>query len=445
MTFQLVLLAVLLVCSAFFSGSETALFALTRYELSRFRQDERPSHRRVADLMRHPRGLLLTLIIANVTINMFIFAVSLALFQSLVGRESALAPILGLISPLAVTLLGEMLPKGTAIVLRARSAVRVARAVRVVQIVLTPISLLLNTVLVEPITRLLVGRKRPDKYVTVEELRELIEMSGRHRIIDADENAMLDEVVQLSELRVRDVMVPRVDIVAFEIHDDPDELRQIMRERRFTKLPVYDETIDRIIGLIYAKDLLLDPDRPLATMVRPVRFVPELITLTQLLAEFRRTGTQLAVVVDEHGGVVGLVTIEDVAEQIVGELTLPGEPDDRPSWEKLDERRYRISGGTSIRDWSEQFQVRGRDEGVTTLAGLMLAWLGRIPAVGDRVRMGNLLLTVESLRGRRIEWILLELINGKEPPAGSRLPPDGDVASAGDRAPVSGGTPEEDR
>ncbi len=443
MTFQLVLLVVLLGFSAFFSGSETALFALTRHELSRFGHDRRASCRLVADLMRHPRRLLLTLMIGNVTVNMFIFAASLALFRSLAGEASALAPILGLISPILVTLFGEILPKGTAIVLRTRVAARVAPVVRLFQVMLTPFSLLLNTLLVEPMTRLLVGSRQPDEYVTVEELGELIEMSGRHRIIDADENAMLGEIVQLGELRVRDIMVPRVDIVAFEVHDDPDELRRIMRERRLTKLPVYDESIDRITGLVYAKDLFLDPDRPLGSMMRPIRFVPELLTLTQLLAEFRRTGTQLAAVVDEYGGVVGLVTVEDVAEQIVGELTLPGEPSDQASWGKLADRRYRVSGGVSIRDWSEQFQVRGRDEGATTLAGLMLARLGRIPAVGDRVRMGNLLLTVESLRGRRIEWILVELANGDHLPDAETAPA-GNEASGDDKASASAGGPGEE-
>lgn len=376
MTFQLVLLAVLLVFSAFFSGAETALFALSRHELNHFRRAGTASGRLVAELMHHPRKLLLTLMIGNVTINMFIFATSLAVFEDLAGGYHALAPVLGLLAPIVVTLGGEILPKGTAIVLRARFAARVAPAVRFFQIVLTPFSLALNTLLVEPITRLVVGVRRPDEYVTVDELRELVEMSREHRIIDADENAMLSEVVQLSELRVRDIMVPRVDMIACDVHGDPGKLRQVMRQRRFTKLPVYAESVDRIIGLIYAKDLFLDPDRPVAEMVRPVRFVPELITLTQLLAHFRQTRTQLAVVVDEFGGVVGLATVEDVAEQIVGELTLPGKEADEPPWEKLDERRYRVSASINVRHWAEQFQVRQLDERVTTLAGLVLARLG---------------------------------------------------------------------
>lgn len=412
---RILLLVVLLIASAFFSGSETALFALTRHELHRFSQSRRPSQRLVAALMRRPRKLLLTLMIGNVTVNMSIFAASLALFRSWTGERSILAPLIGLISPVVVTLFGEILPKGTAIVLRSRLAGRLAPAVRLSQIVLAPVSFTLNALLVEPLTRLLAGRRRPDDYVTVQELRELVEMSGRHGIIDADENAMLGEIIQLSELRVRDIMVPRVDIVAFEVHDDPDELRRIMRQQRWTKLPVYDETIDRLIGLVYAKDLFLATDQPLASLVRPLRFVPELIRLTQLLAEFRRTRAQIAAVVDEHGGLVGLVTIEDVAEQIVGELVSPEDARDQPAWQRLDDRRYRVAGAMSVRDWAEQFSVRAlQQEEVATLAGLILAKLGRLPTVGDHVQLGNMRLTVESLRGRRIEWVLVELIDGPQ-------------------------------
>jgi putative hemolysin len=409
--FLFILLLVLLAATAFFSGSETALFSLTRYEVSQFRNDKQASHRLVAHLLEHPRKLLLTLMIGNVTLNMFIFATSLALFQRLPGRIAFLAPILGLISPVLLTLMGDIMPKGLAILLGKQMAVRAAPVIRLVQIALTPFSLIL-TGLVEPLTRLLAGGKKPSEYVTVGELQQLIEMSERRRIIDADENAMLSEAVLLGKIKVREIMVHRVDMIAFEIHDDPDELRKILRENGFAKVPVYDEQIDHIIGLIYAKDFFLNPNRPLQQLVRPVKFVPELVTLTQLLNHFRRTRSQLSIVVDEYGGVVGLATVEDVARQIVGELA-PEDEDEKQQWEKLDDRHYRVSGSVSIRDWADEFSVAQWDERVTTLGGLIVTRLGRPAETGDRVLIGNLLMIVESLRGRRIEWVLLELMNGQ--------------------------------
>lgn len=405
---------VLLGGSALFSGSETAIFSLSRYELKRISQKR--SGRILVELTKKPRQLLLTLIICNVTFNMFIFALSLSLLRGL-SQTAAIGIALGLLSPLVVTLVGDILPKGTAILLRTQLALSAAPLLRVTQMALTPVTWVLLHGLVLPLTRLLAGPHPPDEHVTTEELDELIEMSQRHRIIDADENAMLGEVIRLGGLHVHDIMLPRVDMIAFDVHGSPADLRRLLREHRFTKIPVYDADRDRILGVVYAKDLFLNPSREPGTLVRPVRFVPEMITLMQLVEHFRRTGTDTAIVVNEYGEVAGLVTIEDVAAQIVGDLTPRGRPTERPTWVKLDERRYRVSGSISIHEWSEQFNFRGLEDSVTTLAGLIQARLGRLPAEGDQIHLGNLRLTVESLVGRRVDWVLLELENGKDRPS----------------------------
>ncbi len=426
MILQILLLLVLLAVSAFFSGSETAIFSLSRYELNRLAREKSRSGWMLAELMEHPRRLLLTLMIGNVTINMFIFATSLSLFQRLAGDSTVLGAVLGLATPVLVTLVGDILPKSVAILLRGKLAPAAAPIIRGLQIGMAPVTYVLQSFLITPLTRLLAGTRPPDEYVSTEELDELIEMSEKHRIIDADENAMLGEVIRLSELHVYDVMVPRVDMVAFDIHDDPAELRRMMREYKFTKIPVYDATVDKIMGAVYAKDLFLNPSREPGTLVRPVGYVPELITLMQLIEHFRRTQSQMAMAVNEYGEIAGLVTIEDVASQIVGDMTTEGEPAEEPNWIKLDERRYRVSGSISIDDWSEQFNFRGIEDSVTTLAGLIQARVGRLPVIGDRVNLGNLSLTVESLAGRRVQWVVLELHDGGErrtaPAAGEDRP-----------------------
>lgn len=442
MVFQLILLCILLVCSAFFSGSETALFALTRHERAQLIRSRKGSARAVGDLMRRPRKLLLTLMVANVTINTFIFATSIAVFEQITGEGSALAPILGLIAPLTVTLFGELLPKGTAIELRVVIAEKVARIVQVIQFVLTPISFVLNTLFVEPMTRLLVGPGPPADQVTTDDLRDLVELSGRHQIIDADENAMLSEVIRLSEMKVRDVMVPRVDVQALDVEEDAETFKAVFREYRFVRLPVYREHIDQVFGVVYAKEFLLNGERSPAEMVHPIRFVPELISLTQLLSLFRETHSQIAAVVDEYGGMVGLVTIEDVAEQIVGELALPADPQQQPTWEHLPDGGYRVYGGVNIHDWSQYFGEIQFEESVTTLAGLMLARLGRLAEIGDEIHLGNLRLSVESLRGRRIEWIQVHLIDPPRPEERSKHlsgPTVGDEGGDSAQSPDGGG------
>ena len=144
-------------------------------------------------------------------------------------------------------------------------------------------------------------------------------------MINPTEDAFLREVIDLGYLRVRDVMVPRVEVRTYDLNAPVEGLRELMRSTRRKKVPVYDRTVDNIVGLIYAKVLFLNPDKPLRSLVQPVRFVPELITCEQLLLHFRSTKTQLAIAVDEYGGMAGLVTLEDVLEAIVGDLQGPGE------------------------------------------------------------------------------------------------------------------------
>ena len=416
MLWQWLLLATLLLSSAFFSGMETALFALSRRELSGLRRDRRSSYRLVPLLLSQSHKLLLALMIGNVTCNLFIFATTISLLQTITHQNAALAAVIGLITPVLVTLLADLLPKGIALVLRERLAVLGARLVQLCMMILAPATWFLSTVFVNPLTRLLVGARPCRSEVSTEELQELIEMSQHRKIIDADENAMLSEVLTLSELKVRNVMVPRVDIAAFEIGEDPDELRDIMRTKQLNRLPIYRDNIDHIVGMVYARDLFLEPEASIEEVLRPVRFVPEIIKLTQLLKYFRQSRTHVAIAVDEHGGVVGMVSVQDVAERIVGELAAPPYGEDRPAWEQLDERRYRVSGSAEVREWAEHFNIHGLDERITTLAGLILAQLGRLPVVGDQVRISNLLLTVDSLRGRRIDWLVVELIDAVQNP-----------------------------
>jgi len=420
---HVVVLVALLGCSAMFSGSETALFALSRHQLYRFGRSGGRLGRMVAQLMQQPREVLLTVLIANTTVNVLIFANGYVLSRRL-GGTGLLAGLLGgLGSVLAVVVFGEVLPKAVAYARAERLAPLAAPLIRTSQAVFRPLQWVLNGLIVEPLTRLLLGAEPPLPHVTTEELRMLLAVSERGGVIDADESAMLQQIVSLAEWRVRDVMVPRVDVQAFDVDGDPEQLRQMMCRTKLKKVPIYEHDIDHIVGLIYAKELFLDgcaPARSLRQLLRPVRFVPEQMKLAQLLEHFRQTRTQLAIVVDEYGGMAGLVTLEDAVEQIVGDIADADEPDKPPPVQALDERTFLVSGGLSIRDWAGVFGVRVLDERVTTVGGLVLSRLGRIPKVGDAVRLANLELTVERMRGRRIDLLRVELLeqaSAAAPPA----------------------------
>ena len=403
-----ILLPVLLVCSGVVSGSETALFGLSRLELREFATGGGPLRRQAWQLMQHPRRVLMTVLIANTAVNVLFFAISVVLLEHISQRSPLMASVGGVTALLTLIIFGEILPKAVARSDAARFAPLVAPIIRTLQMVLGPVQTVLQVLLVEPLTRLLQGPAGPPDEVTVDELRTLVETSAHQGVIDSAENRMLQEIVALPETKVRSIMQPRVDVVAVGLDEDPQQVRRRMWEVRLTKLPVYGRDLDDVRGLVYARDLHLHQDAPLGELIRPVQFVPEQIHLLQLIEHFRNTESQLAIVVDEYGGMAGLVTLRDVLEEIVGAVGGADRPTE-PVTEVIDENTYRLTGDLSVRDWAERFGMSGvwANARFETVAGLVLAELGRMPREGDSVRIHNLTLTVERLEGRRIERILL--------------------------------------
>jgi CBS domain containing-hemolysin-like protein len=433
MVLQWTLLLFLLVCSGIVSGSETALFGLSRLELRSFASGGGTLEKRARQLMQHPRRVLMTVLVANTAVNVLFFTISFILFER-IGRTRPLAASVGGVAALlAVILFGEILPKAVARAHAARFAPLVAPLVHGLQTVLAPVHFVLRVLLVEPLTRLLQPPRGPQDEVTVDELRALVEMSAHRGTIDSAENRMLQEIVALPGISVRSIMKPRVDVLAVPLDARPQQIRDKLRQTRLTKLPVYGRNLDDVRGLIYTRDLYLQEDVPLAQLIRPVNFVPEQITLVQLIEHFRASRSQLAIVVDEYGGMAGLVALQDVLTQIVGDLPGPQAPPE-PTTEAIDDHTYRLAGDLSIHDWAQQLGALGIAAGsppparVQTLAGLVLAELGRWPRQGDSVRIHNLTLTVERMVGRRIDRILLR----REPQAEARQAPRGLKPAAGE-------------
>ena len=418
MTAQIVLLVILLAGSAFFSGSETALFSLTAQQRQQFAASNLRLQRWAAALIRQPDRLLVTLLLGNMAINVSFFAtgtlLALRIAQDHPGWQTALAGIAPL---LAIIVVGEVIPKVAAISRPEPIATLVAGPIWVLTFALTPLRVVLERAFVRPAVRLLAPEaQRDDGPVTPEQLQELFESSAQRGTIDLQTRDLLREVVELRVIKVHEVMVPRVDIVAFNLAQPREALLDLLRRSHLKRIPVYRGDLDHVVGIVHARDVVLHPDRAVSTMVRPVGFVPELATLESLLTQFRSRGTQLMIAVDEHGGVAGLVTSEDVVEEIVGELYDPADNPEEPI-KSIRPDEYLIRGDFSIRDWSALFGPHPSTDRTDTLGGLVTARLGRVPTPGDTVRIRNLKLTVESMHRRRIGWIRLHRLD--EEPTGS--------------------------
>jgi putative hemolysin len=417
---HLALLLLLVVLSGTFSGSETVLFALSPAQLQHQATSSNPFRRMAAQLMARPKRTLTTILVGNTAVNVLLFATSYVLFRNLAARVGPwVTPVSGAASVLVVVVGGEVVPKVLGVALATRLAPFSAAVVRFSGYVLGPLGRLLDLVVVEPLTRLFFGRPghqaAPERELTTTELKTLLEMSRRRGLIDRTENVYLREVIDLSAIRVRDIMVPRVEVMAYDVNDPPEGLRALMRETRLTKIPVYDGSIDNVLGLVYAKILFFEPDKPLRDLVTPTRFVPELISAEQLLQHFQKSRSQIALVVDEFGGLAGLVTLEDVLEVIVGEIHDPEDQHEEPEIVQRSESEYEVSGRLSVHYWVETFGISGLTDRVATVAGLVTARLGRPARAGDAVRIGNVELAVTAASRRRIQRLRVTLLGGAAP------------------------------
>ena len=405
---QLLLLLALLAAGAFFSGAETALFSLSRGQLYQLAHSDRRLQRMAASLMRHPDNLLTTVLLGTNIVRILYFVWSSLLIIRLrgsVAHGATWASAAAAVSLLGVIIFSEILPK-TVCFLAARAVSPLAAPVlAALGWGVRPARRLLMAVLVGPLTRLLAPARGRRGDLGAEEIASLLALSEQRGLIGADQTELLKEVIDLSGLRAADIMVPRVDVVAHEVNGPVDGLIERIRHKRVTKIPVYEGDLDHIVGVVYAKRLLAEAGKTLRELLEPVQFVPEAASLERVLLQFRSTRNPLAVVVDEYGGTSGIVTLEDVLEEIVGEIVEEGDAEQAPAVQQVGPGQWLVAGNLPIHEWAEDFGVDLAAVRFSTVGGFVVSLLGRIPTVGAEAAYRNVTFTVEAVRRRRISLL----------------------------------------
>ena len=402
-----VLMILLLAGSAFFSGTETAFFNLSRRQIAKLENSGSRLSRLVVELLAKPGQLLSCLLFGNMAVNVLFYAIA-SVFTIRLEQQFGIgvAVVFAGGSFAVLVLLGEILPKTLAYSNSRAISVGTSALVFLCLQIFKPVVFFFQFILVEPILRLLLGPAKKPAAITPGEFKLLVEQMLKHGQITADENRLLTEIIELGFLKVRDCLLPRVDMAACAVTDSNEHAVKFMRKNHLTKAAVYVEEIDNIVGLVQLRQLLLEPQTSVDRLVGPVNFVPEQKTIESLLEFFRKTGTDMAVVVDEYGGIAGSISLEDIAEELLGpiEVTGLGEP-----IEQIGTLEYRLAGDLAIHEWAASFGVDPAKLRVSTMAGLVTVLLGRIPKAGDIAHLKNLTFTVERVRKRRIETIILTL------------------------------------
>jgi len=403
---KIVLMLILLTGSAFFSGSETAFLNLSTRQVRLLEKSEHKLQKLVARLLGKRRQLVNCFLLGNMTVNVLFYAVSSVLIIRLKDYSSLAAASTALLSFVGVLLFGEILPKSLAYANSKTFCIAAALPAYFCLQIFGPIELVIKVSILEPALRLLLGPIRHPKAITVGEFKSLIETTRKQGLITADENRLFTEVIELGFLKVRHVMRPRVDMIACDVTESSETARRKMKENRLIRLPVYVGTIDNIVGLVHLRQILLRPGVPLDKIVQNVNFVPEQKTVESLLEFFRRSQTDMAIVVDEYGGIAGSVRLEDIAEELLGQIepTSQIEP-----IKQMGPFEYRLSGNVAIHDWADVLGIDLAQTRMVTIGGLVTALLGKMPRNGDVAYLKNLKFTVEKVRKRRIETLILTL------------------------------------
>jgi putative hemolysin len=414
--FELMGLGVLLLCSALLTGAEAAYFSLGRARLKELAEEEGKEPGPLAPLLKQPHELLVTLLVGITLVNIAASAMAASIAGRLFGASGLFVAIPTMI--FLLTVIGEVLPMTLAVEHPRRFSVWANRPVGWLSVLLSPIRVGLGAF--TALTLRLVGseRRAGEPAISEEELRTLVDVGAREGIVDRTEREMIHKVFELEDTLVRAVMVPRPDMFCLDVTTPPVELLDLLREQLHSRVPVFEDNIDQIVGVLYTKDLLpylhgLPPDFDLRARLHPPYFIPESKRADALLRELQAKKLHLAIVVDEYGGTAGLVTLEDLLEELVGEIRDEFDEEERLI-QKIDRRSFRVSGKLPIDELNAAAGLDIPKASFDTVGGWVLDLFGRVPHKGERKQTESVTVAVEKVERTRVVEVLVTLRDGAQ-------------------------------
>lgn len=399
----------LLLLSALFSGSETAITSITVSQIRKFKEEDEEAANILKEMKKSIGDILATILIGNNLVN--IAATSLLTEMSIrltSGNQNATL-ITTAVMTVLILIIGEITPKTYATQNSIKVAKAVSRPLTFLSFIIKPVLFILQKI-TNVAVRMLGGEVDSfASFVTEEDIRSLVDAGEEEGVLKYQEKEMIQNIFDIDDLEVAEVMVPRIDVVAVSRDTGIKEILEVAIEHGYSRIPVYEETIDNIIGVLYAKDLLPlvlediedGKDIEVVSLMRKTLFVPETKKVNHLLKELQQSKIHMAIVLDEYGGTEGLVTIEDILEEIVGDIF--DEYDNEIDLvEKIGKDKYKVQGEISLEEVNEIFENDLPEEDFDSMGGYVFSTLGRVPAAGDIVNYKDLEIKVLGVQNRRV-------------------------------------------
>ena len=415
---NVLILVILILLSGFFSASEAALSAYRSNYLEKLDEEKHPKKYAVMKKwLKDPNAMLTGIVIGNNVVNILASSIATIVIVNYFGNKGSSVALATAIMTILILIFGEISPKLMARNNSAKIAEAVSVIIYVLSIILTPVVYCLIFIS-RFVGRILgVNMTSPQLMITEEDIISFVNVGNAEGIIEEDEKEMIHSIVTLGETSAKEVMTPRTSMLAFEATKTINEVWDEIIDNGFSRIPIYEETIDNIIGILYIKDLMEhiknnELDLPIKQFVRSAYFVPETKSIIEILKEFRGLKVHIAIVLDEYGGVVGLVTIEDLIEEIVGEIRDEYDDEDESFFKKLADNEYEVDAMTDIETINKELELElPISEDYESLGGLIVTTTGKICEVGDEVQIDNIYLKVLEVDKMRVSKVFIRILD----------------------------------
>ncbi len=413
-TFQIIIIVILLVLSAFFSSSETALTTITPHRLKSLVDEDVKNATVLEKVLDNKDKMLSVILICNNIVNLTASALATIVVQKLLG--SAFVSVGTGILTLLVLIFGEITPKTMATYRAEKIGLAFAPIIHVLMVVFTPIAAAINFLAKGVLVLFGIKKNEHPESYTENEIRSIVEVSHEEGVTTNEEKDIINNVYDFTDTTVKEIMVPKIHVTSINIDSDYDEVIEVFKESHFTRFPVYEEESDSYAGLINVKDLInLKPEEfSIQKLLREAGYTYEGKHLSELLVEMKKERASFMFVLDEYGDTTGIITLEDLLEEIVGDIKDEYDDDEDLEIVKTDGNTYEVQGQLSLDDVNEEIGTEFESEDYDSIGGLLIEQLERIPEEGEWVRVQNCILTAKKVDKTKILLVEIKINEKKE-------------------------------